>query len=87
MIGKAEITTESIVDTYLKKKPHLVWIMNKDVFIEVWKLRNSEGKYLYSPDLIYNNKPGTLLGVDIILSKDAGYRLAIQKDDGSIAEL
>ena len=82
-----KIASDEIIDKYHDQKPQLVWLMNHDVLIQIRKIKDAEGKHLWLPDLVYENKPGNLLGVDIVISKEPGYRLAILKKGGTILEL
>lgn len=62
-----DITAEKIIDTYYNEKPRLLWKIDHDTYGQVKKIRDASGVYLWTPDLVYKEKPGQLLGMEIAL--------------------
>lgn len=64
-----DITSDEIINKYHEAQPRFLWKIDCFTFDQVKYLKNANGEYLWAPNLEYKKKPGTLLGIEIVLNK------------------
>ncbi len=72
-----EITADKVIDTYYDARPRYLWKLDRDTYCNVRRLQDATGKYLWTPDLEYEEKPGYLLGIEISLVDSPSFKLVL----------
>lgn len=72
-----KITADKVIDVYHDAKPRYLWKLYRDSYCNVRTLQDADGKYLWTPDLEYEGKPGYLLGIEIGLVDTPSFKLVL----------
>lgn len=72
-----EITADKVIDTYYDGRPRYLWKLDRDTYIQIKMLQDSNGKHLWTPDLEHEEKPGYLLGIEISLVDTPSFKLVL----------
>lgn len=65
IMDEIEVTADKIIDVYYDAKPRYLWKLDRNTYDQIKTMKNANGRYLWSPDLEYEEKPGYLLGIEI----------------------
>ena len=72
-----KITADKVIDVYYDARPRYLWKLDRDTYYSIKTLRDGNGKYLWTPDLEYKEKPGYLIGVEISLVDSPSFKLVL----------
>jgi len=69
------IESDEIIKFFYVNQPRKIWEIDELTFSEVRQLKDSNGRYLWSPEPIHMDMPGTFLGIPVSIAKDKCFQL------------